>query len=38
MKKMKNIVTDNDEYVSLQYCTLEYLIDEREYKIDNYNY
>jgi hypothetical protein len=29
---------DNDEYVSLEYCTLEYLIDEREHVIDNYNY
>jgi len=29
---------DNDEYVSLEYCKLEYLIDERGYEIDNYNY
>jgi hypothetical protein len=29
---------DNDEYISLEYCTLEYLVDEREHVIDNYNY
>jgi hypothetical protein len=29
---------DNDKYVSLEYCMLEYLIDKREHEIDNYNY